>query len=78
MNRMDIDDKTKINRLEQIISIYESKVFEFLYEKIVYCNICKDINKDTTRCMSLKYCRNHICKTCFINNKLQWICDKCK
>jgi len=30
---MNIDDKLKIERLEKIISIYENKVFDVLYEK---------------------------------------------
>ena len=40
-NKMEIEDKIKILRLEKIISIYEGKLFDVLYDRIIYCNICK-------------------------------------
>ena len=74
---MDIDDKLKIKRLENIISIYENKVFDVLYEKILYCNTCKDILKDySVLCTSVLNCRNKICKTC-LKNESNWKCDEC-
>lgn len=73
-----MDNELKIKRLEKIICMYENKVFDVLYEKILYCNICKDILKEhPIRCYNLIYCRNNICKNCFKNYDSSWKCDEC-
>ena len=58
-----IDDRTKIQRLEKIISLYENNIFEVLYDKILYCNICKDILKDNVK----HHLKQLFCIRCFNN-----------